>query len=232
MNRLEKTINYHFKNRLLLKTALTHKSYINETGEGFNECNERLEFLGDSILGFVCASYLFANYPDRDEGSMTRARAAVVCEEGLVKIAKEWDLGRLIYLSRGEEKNNGRERHSILSDAVESVIAAVCVDGGFEEAKKIVLKFFVPQIEQFMKNEAKSTLIFDYKTALQEFCQKNGMKVTYKLLDEKGPAHDKLYLSAVLIDGKMYGQAEEKSKKKAEQKAAAIAFNIISKDKK
>ena len=140
MKDLEKNIGYTFLDKSLLKTALTHKSVVNETKDAI--CNERLEFLGDSVLGFVVADYLYKNYPDKDEGIMTKARANVVCEEGLNVIADEWKLSDKIILSYGEEKMGGRERASILSDAVESVIAAIFIDGGYEQAKKIILTFF------------------------------------------------------------------------------------------
>lgn len=231
MKQLEKNIGYTFKDKSLLKTALTHKSFINESGDKFTLCNERLEFLGDSVLGFVVADYLYKNYPEKDEGVMTKARASVVCEEGLVGIAHAWDISSKIYLSRGEEKNNGRNRHSILSDAVESIIAAVFLDGGYETAKNLILKFFADKIDSFIK-DISNTVNFDYKTTLQELCQAHGITVSYELIKETGPAHDKRYTSCAVIDGKMYDAAEDTSKKKAEQKAAENAYKILSKDKK
>lgn len=229
MDSLQKIIKYKFKNKSLLETALTHKSYLNEANENTAECNERLEFLGDSVLGFVVAEYLYLNFPDKDEGIMSRARAATVCEDALSEIARDWNLGRLIFLSHGEEKNNGRTRNSILSDAVESVIAAVYLDAGFSRVKKLILTFFAPKIDAFMENHTQSALNFDYKTALQELCQKNGTKPVYKLVSESGPDHNKSYVSAVFVDNKIYGEAKDTSKKKSEQKAAQEAYKILTK---
>ena len=229
MNALEKNIGYTFKDKALLKTALTHKSYINENEEAI--CNERLEFLGDSVLGFVVADYLYKTYPEKDEGIMTKARANVVCEEGLNVIAKEWKISDNIILSYGEEKMGGRERPSILSDAVESIIAAIFLDGGYEEAKKIILNFFADKIDRFISGLSNSAN-FDYKTNLQELCQAKGLKPIYRLVGEKGPAHAKIYKSEVEIDSVIYKAEEDTSKKKAEQKAAANAYKILSKEMK
>ena len=229
MNELEKNIGYTFKDKSLLKTALTHKSYVNENEDAV--CNERLEFLGDSVLGFVVADYLYKNFPEKDEGVMTKARANVVCEEGLNVIADEWKLSDKIILSYGEEKMGGRERASILSDAVESVIAAIFIDGGYEQAKKIILTFFADKIDRFISGLS-NTANFDYKTHLQELCQSVGLKPIYRLVKESGPAHAKIYTSEVEIDGVVYKAEEDTSKKKSEQKAAQNAYKILSKEMK
>ena len=229
MKDLEKNIGYTFLDKSLLKTALTHKSVVNETKDAI--CNERLEFLGDSVLGFVVADYLYKNYPDKDEGIMTKARANVVCEEGLNVIAKEWEISDDIILSYGEEKMGGRSRASILSDAVESIIAAIYLDGGYEKAKEIIIKFFADKIDRFISGLS-NTANFDYKTNLQELCQARGLKPIYRLVSQRGPAHAKIYTSEVEIDGVVYKAEEDTSKKKAEQKAAANAFKILSEDTK
>lgn len=229
MKNLQKNIGYTFKDESLLKTALVHKSYINENEDAI--CNERLEFLGDSVLGFVVADYLYKTYPEKDEGVMTKARAYVVCEEGLNVIAEEWNVSDYIILSYGEEKMGGKKRPSILSDAVESIIAACFLDGGYEEAKRIILNFFADKIDRFISGLSNSAN-FDYKTHLQELCQAQGIKPIYRLIGEKGPAHAKIYTSEVEIDGVIYKGEEDTSKKKAEQKAAANAYKILSKEKK
>ena len=227
MKELEKNIGYSFKDKSILKTALTHKSILNETENAV--CNERLEFLGDSVLGFVVADYLYKNYPEKNEGIMTRARAYVVCEKGLDVIAKEWEISDDIILSYGEEKMGGRHRASILSDAVESIIAAIYIDGGFDEAKRVILKFFADKIDRFISGLS-NTANFDYKTNLQELCQSRGLKPIYRLVGERGPAHAKIYTCEVEVNGTVYKAEEDTSKKKAEQKAAANAFKILSKE--
>ena len=229
METLENTIKYTFKNKELLKTALIHKSYLNSNKTKDESCNERLEFLGDSVLGFVTAEYLYKNYPLKDEGEMSKIRSIVVCEDSLAKIAKDWNLGKYLYMSGGEKKSGGCERASILSDAVESVIAAVFLDSDFETAKKFVLSFFAHLIDE---NQTENSDNKNYKTALQEFCQQNEKSVSYKLIKVTGPDHDRTYSVCAVVDGKQYKSAEAKSKKKAEQHAAKAAFKALAPDKK
>lgn len=228
MEKLQERIKYKFKNISLLKTALVHKSYLNDIRHFDAECNERLEFLGDSVLGFITAEYLYKKYPEKDEGEMSKIRSCVVCESSLAEIARELKLGNYLYLSYGEDKCGGRNRDSILSDAVESVIAAVFLDGGIEAAKSLILEFFAPLID---KNKTENSENLNYKTALQEFCQKNGSSVSYKLIKMSGPDHNKCYTVCAVIDGKEYKSADAKSKKKAEQYAAEYAYKVISENK-
>ncbi len=224
MEKLQHTIGYHFKNQALLQTALTHSSYVNESRQKDTACNERLEFLGDAVLGVVVTEYLYKHFPQENEGGLSKIRAAVVCEDSLVKIAKEWHLGDFLFLGRGEDKSGGRERKSILSDAVESVIAAVFLDGGMACAKTLVLQFIVKYIDAVRHSGADD---FDYKTTLQELAHENGCEIEYKVLEETGPDHDKRYLVSVCIDGKERGRGSGASKKRAEQAAAAQAVKRL-----
>lgn len=220
---LEDKLQYTFKKKGLLIKALTHSSYSNENGEGRLGCNERLEFLGDSLLGFIVAEYLYKHYKDKPEGEMTRLRAELVCEPSLVKVAKRLQLGEHLLLGKGEEQGGGRNRASILADAVEAVIAAIYLDGGKKAAEKFVKK----QILDVMGKEKK---ISDYKTALQELVQKNGGESpVYRLVGEAGPDHDKVFYAEVLINGQVRGRGSGKSKKEAEQAAAGAALESIEK---
>lgn len=215
---LQKKLDYNFKNITFLKNALTHSSYINEFKNA--KCNERMEFLGDSVLSVVVSEYIYNHLKNSDEGDLSKIRASVVCEDGLVKIANEISLGEYLYLSRGEDLNGGRKRKSILSDATEAVFAAIFLDGGIEEAKKVILKFTIKYINEYSGKNPKE---FDYKTKLQEFVQNEGKEIRYEPLSESGPDHDKHFVFRVLIDDIPYGDGEGTSKKKAEQAAAKIA---------
>lgn len=220
MQELEKKINYEFKNKSLLSTALTHSSYANEKGGA--PYNERLEFLGDSVLGIITAEYLFKNHKDFPEGELTKVRAALVCEKALFSFAKEIDLGEYLFLGKGELHTGGRNRPSILADAFEALIAAIYLDGGMEQAKKFVLHFIVGAQEQAIEINT------DYKTKLQEIIQKNPEeRIEYVTLGETGPDHDKRFIVAVKLNSNIIGKGEGKSKKKAEQIAAKEALRLM-----
>lgn len=220
MEALQNNIGYHFKNTALLSRALTHSSYANEYNLSAGD-NERLEFLGDSVLGFITAEYLFSNHRDFPEGELTKLRAYAVCEKSLFAYAQEIELGRYLKLGKGEERTGGRERPSVLSDAFEAVIAAIYLDGGMDEAKKFVLRFVVPYVE------AKPTFK-DYKTALQEVVQQNhGEALEYVLVSESGPDHNKRFEIEVHLNSNVLGRGVGGSKKKAEQNAAKEALELM-----
>lgn len=220
MEQLQNNLGYHFKNPALLARALTHSSYANERRVDTGD-NERLEFLGDSVLGFITAEYLFANHRDFPEGELTKLRAYAVCEKSLFSYAEEIGLGHYLKLGKGEERTGGRTRPSVLSDAFEAVIAAIYLDGGMDEAKKFVLRFVVPYVE------AKPTFK-DYKTMLQEVVQKNqGETLEYVLVSETGPDHDKCFTVEVHLNSNVIGRGVGGSKKKAEQNAAKEALELM-----
>lgn len=220
MQELEKKINYEFKNKSLLTTALTHSSYANEKGGVLY--NERLEFLGDSVLGIITAEYLFTNHKDFPEGELTKVRAALVCEKALYSFAKEIDLGEYLLLGKGEMRTGGKNRPSILADAFEALIAAIYLDGGMEQAKKFVLHFIIGAQEQAIEINT------DYKTKLQEIIQKNPEeRIEYAVLGETGPDHDKRFIVAVKLNSNVIGKGEGRSKKKAEQLAAKEALRLM-----
>ena len=216
---LEKALGYTFKNKALLRNALTHSSFANENrGTGCPD-NERLEFLGDSILGFTVADYLFNNYKDRLEGDLTRIRADLVCEGNLAKAAKSVKLGDYLLLGNGEDNNGGRFRDSILADATESVLAAAYLDSGFEAAKGIVDRLILNDIPT---GKARN---LDYKTAFQELVQREkNQNIHYVLVGESGPDHDKKFEMEVILNGNVVGHGIGTSKKRAEQDAARCAI--------
>lgn len=219
LEEFEQKIGYVFKNKSLLENALTHSSFANETQLGFD--NERLEFLGDSVLGFVTAEYLYSLYKTRPEGELTKLRAAVVCEKSLFRFACEIDLGEMLRMGRGEEHTGGRNRPSVVSDAFEAVIAAMYLDGGLEPAKAFILHFICDAV----KREADYK---DNKSLLQEEIQRNrGNELTYELIGEKGPDHDKVFVFEVRLNGKPVGRGEGKNKKEAEQAAAGAALQVL-----
>ena len=219
IEQLEKTIKYSFKDKSIITTALTHSSYANERGLG--ECNERLEFLGDSVLGIVTAEYFYHNLNHLPEGEMTKKRAACACEKSLYKFAKEINLGRYIFLGRGEENMGGRDRASILADAFEAVIAAIYLDGGLQNARDFVLRF--------VKKAANENIsLKDYKTELQEIIQKNPDEhLSYVLVGESGPDHDKRFEVEVMLNSNVIGCGMGRSKKLAEQEAARQALELM-----
>ncbi len=222
LTKLEQGLGYTFRNKTLLENALTHSSYANENRERHLPDNERLEFLGDSILGFVVAEYLYRNFPDKPEGELTRIRADLVCERNLAEAAATIELGSYLLLGHGEEQGGGRKRDSIVSDAMESVIAASFMDGGFAAAKEIIDRLILSNIPKGRPRN------FDYKTAFQELVQrKKDQQIHYELTGESGPDHDKHFEVEVLLNGKAVGHGVGSSKKRAEQAAAEAAIETL-----
>lgn len=219
---LENAIGYRFHNISLLQNALSHSSYANERWHDSLKSNERLEFLGDSILGMVTAEYLYRNFPDRPEGDLTRMRADMVCERALSQVAERIGLGAHLLLGHGEETGGGRNRDSILADAVESVIAACFLDGGMEPARSFINTFVLTEVPIKKLRNA------DYKTALQELVQqKKNQTLSYTLVGEAGPDHDKQFAVQVSLNGRVVGQGTGTSKKRAEQDAAKSAIAAL-----
>ena len=219
---LEEAIGYHFHNISLLQNALTHSSYANERWHNSLLSNERLEFLGDSILGMVVAEYLFRTFPNRPEGELTRMRADMVCEKTLAAVANEIRLGEHLLLGHGEEQGGGRSRNSILADAMESVIAACFLDGGMEAAQRFIRRFILVEVPVSKLHNA------DYKTELQELVQqKRNQVLTYTLAGESGPDHDKQFEVEVSLNGRVVGRGCGSSKKRAEQDAARAAIGHL-----
>jgi len=215
----EEKLGYSFKDKSLLELALTHSSFANENKLKKN--NERFEFLGDSVLGFVTAEYLFTEFKNRPEGEMTKLRAAVVCEKSLFKFAEQIDLGKYILLGRGEDGTGGRNRPSVVSDAFEAIIAAIYIDGGMEAVRPYILRF----IKDAVKRE---TSFKDNKSLLQEEIQKvKGNSLAYEEVGEEGPDHDKTFVFRVKLNGEIIGEGKGKSKKEAEQNAAGNALNKL-----
>ena len=220
METLEAKLGYSFQNRALLENALTHSSYANEN-HSTGGSNERLEFLGDSVLGMVTADFLYKEHPSLPEGDLTRTRAALVCEESLVEVADLLDLGRYLRLGRGEESGGGRTRPSIRADAVEAVLAAVYLDGGLGEARKIIQRFILDK-------ESEKSASRDYKTALQELVQReSGQILSYRLVGESGPDHAKTFSVEVTLNGRSLGRGTGRSKKEAEQMSAKAAITRL-----
>ena len=215
-------IRYYFNDKELLIEALSHSSYANEKRKGRNS-NERLEFLGDSVLSIVVSQYLFEHFTHLPEGELTKIRASLVCEKSLYEFAKQIDLGEHILLGKGEENSGGRERVSILADAFEAVIAAVFLDGGLEAAKRHILKFIPKDID-----DRKPVSFSDHKTILQEIIQKNPEeKVEYKLVGQSGPDHNKAFKVQVRLNSNVIGTGIGRSKKEAEQMAAKEALELM-----
>lgn len=224
LNELYKASGYTFKSTEYLTLALTHSSYANENKMSKNECNERLEFFGDSVLSLLVSEYMFFKYPDLPEGELTRARAAVICEDGLYVLANKIDLGAHLRLGRGEEQNNGRERKSIVSDAFEAFLAAVYIDGGRKSAEDFLYPLIIPEIEKHIQ-PGKNT---DYKTLLQQFVQETpGAVLEYVLTGEEGPHHDKVFYTDAVVDGSAVGSGKGKTKRAAEQQAAKNALLLF-----
>ena len=219
---LEAALGYKFQNITLLQNALTHSSYANERWHNSLLSNERLEFLGDSILGMVVAEHLYKQFPDRPEGELTKMRADMVCENSLAAIAEKIGLGQHLLLGHGEDRLGGRSRASILADAVESVIAASFLDGGMAAAEGFIRQFVLTNVPvKRMQNT-------DYKTALQELVQqKKNQTLTYVLTGESGPDHDKVFCVDVLLNDQRIGSGTGSSKKRAEQSAAQSALEAL-----
>jgi len=222
MKSLEEKLGYSFQDTSVLEHALTHSSYANES-RGRYTSNERLEFLGDSVLGMVVADHLYRTHPDMPEGELTRTRAALVCEESLVEVAQELGLGDYLRLGKGEELCGGRQRPSIQADAVEAVLAAVYLDGGIGSARKIIHRYILSRAQKPSGHR-------DYKTALQELVQReSGQVLTYRLTREEGPDHAKVFWVEVCLNDVVVGSGKGHSKKEAEQMAAKAAIEGLEK---
>lgn len=218
---LERGLGYRFQDKRLLENALTHSSYANERRDG-RTSNERLEFLGDSILGFVVAEFLYRTHPNQPEGDLTRIRADLVCERNLAKAAGTIRLGEFLLLGHGEDHGGGRFRDSIVSDAMESVIAAAFLDGGFQAARGIIERLILTDLPTGRPGN------FDYKTMFQELVQREkDQLIHYELVGQSGPDHDKVFMVDVLLNGKKVGHGRGRSKKKAEQAAAEQAIQSL-----
>lgn len=221
METLEKRINYRFKNRSYLMEALTHSSFANERGNGLKS-NERMEFLGDSVLSLVSSQYLFETYPEMPEGELTRLKASLVCTESLSGFARQVHLGDYLFLGKGETHMGGAERPSILEDAFESLIAAVYLDGGLETARNFILHFLKPALDNRKRN------FKDYKTILQEVIQQNpDQSINYVFVGSSGPDHNKVFEVEVRLNSNVIGTGKGKSKKSAEQAAAKEALTLM-----
>lgn len=221
MEKIEKSIDYKFKNRELLENALRHTSYAYEN---HTTSNEKLEFLGDSILEYVSSEYLFTHYKNLKEGEMTKVRATVVCEKSLYKIAQKHRFDEYIKVGRSERHTHGNKKPAIMADSVEAIIAAIYLDGGMEPAKKFIIENLKDEIEVATKNVGDK----DYKTVLQEKLQENGeVKIEYSITNESGPDHDKTFEAEVEVNGKVLAKGVGKSKKAAQMQAAKKALENI-----
>ena len=219
LKEFEDKIGYHFRGKNLLTTALCHSSYANEN-KGMTH-NERLEFLGDAVLELCSSHFLFVHFPEEAEGALSKHRAAVVCEASLADLARRIGLDKELLLGKGEEKNGGRERDSLVSDAFEALIGAIYLDGGFEPARAFIERFVMAPL-------AGKPVLFDAKTRLQELLQTEGeVEIAYRLLEESGPEHEKVFHVAVLAEGKQLGPGKGLNKKQAEQAAAQAALEKL-----
>ena len=221
IEKFETSIGYTFKNKHLLKTALTHTSYAHDNKV---ESNEKLEFLGDSILEFIVSKYLYENHINLKEGEMTKVRASVVCEKSLYDVASRHDFSDFLYLGKSEMKSDGNKKPALLADSVEAVIAAIYSDSGLEEAER----FIIQNLKDSIEDSSKSVGTKDYKTVLQEKLQKHGnVKIEYTVIEEVGPDHDKKFVVEVKCDGKKLANGEGSTKKAAEMEAARMAIEHL-----
>ena len=219
---LQEDLNYFFKDEDLLITALTHSSYANENKLGVEGYNERLEFLGDTVLSLIVSQYLYKKYPHYPEGELTKIRAKVVCESSLAKAARRINLGKYLLLGKGEESTGGRSRESILADASEAITGAIYMDSDFETVNVLMLERFEFEIVQAV---GKGNLFMDYKTELQEIVQKtNKSRLEYVVYKEEGPDHNKVFFMNVLVNETIIGTGSGKNKKEAEQASAKDAL--------
>ncbi|MBQ5973213.1 MAG: ribonuclease III [Oscillospiraceae bacterium] len=215
---------YSFRDPALLRTALTHSSFANEAHDRSTVCNERLEFLGDSVLNMLAAEYLYVNFALFAEGDLTKLRAALVCEGALHRIAKTIDLGSCLFLGHGEEHSGGRERPSVLADAMEAVLGAMYLDGGLEPVRR----FLLPHFAAGAAEAAQKHTLRDYKTTLQEIVQKNKQEqIGYRISDAVGPEHDKTFTATLYLNSNPFTEGTGKSKKEAEQAAAKAALELM-----
>lgn len=219
LKELEEKISYHFQDKHLLAQALTHSSYANEHRLDHNHCNERLEFLGDAVLEIVTSDFLYHKYTEKPEGDLTKIRASIVCEPTLAYCAEAINLGSYLFLGKGEDATGGRNRNSVVSDAMEAVIGAIYLDGGFASAKEFVHRFIMTDIEH-------KKLFYDSKTILQEIVQSDykGKEIEYVLTGEIGPDHDKKFVVSLVVGDKTLGEGTGRTKKAAEQEAAYRAI--------
>lgn len=223
---LERSLGHTFQNKALLAEALTHRSFANEYHAENLPDNERLEFLGDAVLDLVISEYLMVNLPEAPEGQLTRIRADVVSMPGLARLACSLDIGSAMLLGRGERRSGGREKSSLLADAVESLIGAVFTDGGFAAAKAVILPLFVPMIEEASRLENQ-----DFKSRLQEFLQSSQRALpVYVLVETTGPAHERTFRVDVMVDETVISSGRGRSKKIAEQAAAEMALTVLNDD--
>lgn len=220
LKNLEKKLNYNFKDKGLLETALTHSSFVNENKMKQYESNERLEFLGDAVLGLVIGEYFYKSFPRDLEGSLTKMRAESVNEKVLFFISKGLELGDFIRFGKGEKKNGGNKRESTSADALEALIGAIFLDSNFNNAKKIVLNLF----DEFLKEDGYKLFNIDFKTMLQEEVQRSGKKAEYKLVKEEGPDNDKTFFTELYLDEVLAGRGSGKTKKESQQEAAREAL--------
>ncbi len=222
LNEFEKIINYKFNNIEILEKSLTHSSYSNEDKSYNKVNNERLEFLGDAVLSITVSRYIFDKFPDYPEGDLTKLRSQVVCEDTLSVVAGELNIGKYLLLGKGEEASGGRERKSILADAVEAIIAAIYIDGGYRKAQSFVLD----NLTKYIHHAVKGKIITDFKSYLQEYYQSKGhaCKIRYVVTNEEGPDHEKTFHVNVIINKVVAGTGSGKSKKIAEQEAAKNAL--------
>lgn len=225
---LQQKLQLDFKRTKLLKQAFTHTSYVNEHKRGSVQDNERLEFLGDAVLQLLVSEYLFATYPKRPEGELTRMRASVVCEPSLAYFAERLELGKHVLLGRGEEQLGGRHRQALLADLFESFIGAIFLDAGINRTRSFLEEHMFP----FIESNDFGLLMKDAKSKLQEKAQHHGLgPVEYRVLEERGPAHDREFIVEVFLGAERYGRGAGRTKKEAEQRAAAEAWNLLSQDK-
>lgn len=227
LTELQEVIGFPFEDDSLLREALVHRSYLNENPSFPSADNQRLEFLGDALLDFVAGDYLYRRYPKMREGELTSLRAALVKEETLARFAQILDLGRYLYLGRGEEESEGRERPSLLADAFEALVGALYLDGGLTTAERFILRFLEPETERIVAQGE----LRDYKSLFQEEAQRRFQATPlYRTIDERGPDHNKVFTVEVLIEEKVYGRGEGTSKQAAEQEAARQALEKIASD--
>ena len=224
LDSFQRKISYLFKNPEILQESLTHKSYANENPDQNLKDNERLEFLGDSVLSLSISSFLIINFPNLSEGDLSRFKSIIVSEPALSRIASSLDIGQYLLLGRGEEHTGGRKKESLLANALEAIIAAIYLDGGFYPADEFIKLNFSEELTVIVKQG----ISVDYKTDLQEYCQAKALTLpVYRVLKEIGPDHKKIFEIELIIDGEVYGAGSGKNKKEAEQKAAKEALNIL-----
>ena len=224
IKKLEKKIGYSFKNKTLLQRALTHKSSANERRLPSHEHNERLEFLGDAVLELAISENIMERFPEYPEGDLSKLRASIVNEWQLSELARHYDIGQYLYLGKGEEQTNGRQKNSLLADAYEAILGAIYLDRGFKKALALVRKHY----DRLLNEATLGSFYKDFKTELQERCQAQFRSIPrYRLIREKGPDHEKVFEVEIVIQNKVYGQGKGRSKKEAEQKAAEQALKRL-----